>query len=98
MASCSNCGNNGFTTTSTGTIVYSGGDNAYPGAQFGYFHTYPTTCPGGCLYLTSDGYRCSNSTSGTCSGCNSNSNSCGGGCSSCNGGCGNCGCSGIRPL
>lgn len=91
MATCTNCTNN-TGTISTGSI-YSG---TYPGSQFGYFYSYPSTCPGGCLYLTSSGYRCSNSTSGTCSNCNSGCNS---GCNSCNNnGCGSSGCVGIRPL
>jgi hypothetical protein len=81
MATCSNC-NSG--TTAEG---YVSGSSSYPNAQYGYYYSYPSTCPGGCLYLTNQGYRCSNSVAGTGTGCG-----CNGGC-----GCGNsggCGCSG----
>ncbi len=80
MAACSNCYNG------TGAIGYQ--YTGTPNSWFGYHYTYPSTCSGGCLYMTSGGYRCSNSCgSGSSCGCKSQSCGCGGKC----GGCGKCG-------
>lgn len=64
MAACTNC-----TGGNTATGTYSNYGSSYPSSQFGMNYTYPSTCPGGCLYFTNTGYRCSNNLAGWGTGC-----------------------------